>query len=166
MRHHGNQNAQGEMRTKYISYSGTRELFPAVKVCLYVTFLQPQTKFAKVMFSQVSVCPWRGVCLPGGSATPPGQTPLVDTLLPSACWDTPLPSACWDTHPRPMHAGIHPPSRYYGIWSTSGRYASWNAFLFILCPLLLPLLFSIVLMVTVNTVNNGQINFSRLFWWQ
>ena len=108
---------------------------------------RPQMKFAKVMFSQVSVCPRRGGgCLPlveGGSAThtpgqtppqadtpswadtPPGQTlPRRHTPVgrhhppPSACWDThPLPSACWDTPP--------------GIRSTSGRYAShWNAFLF------------------------------------
>ena len=36
--------------------------------------------------------------------TPPGrhQSPWVDTLLPSACWDT---------HPCPAHAGIHPPAQ-------------------------------------------------------
>ena len=86
-------------------------------------------KFAKVMFSQVSVCPRRG----GGfchthpwADTPSGRHPLLGRHTPvgrhhpppSACWDThPLPSACWDTPP--------------GIRSTSGRYAShWNAFLF------------------------------------
>ena len=71
-------------------------------------FLRPQTKFAKVMFSQVSVCPrGGGEVLPlvrGGSSTPShtswAETPWSDTPLPSAWWDTrPLPSACWGTHP-------------------------------------------------------------------
>ena len=64
---------------------------------VYYHYYHPQTKFTKVMFSQVSVCPQGGVCLcsreclphtprtrgrhPRGKH-PPGQTPL----LPSACW--------------------------------------------------------------------------------
>ena len=106
---------------------------------------RPQTKFVKVMFSQVSVCP--GGCLPlvlgghlphmhrpvihpPGRHLPPGQTLPGQTLPPwvNTPWadtrqaDTPLPSACWDTPPCPVHAEI---------WSTSGRYTShWNAFLF------------------------------------
>ena len=70
----------------------------------------PQTKFAKVMFSQVSVCPWGGVSAPlHAGIHPPG---------PEA--DTPL--AGTPRHTPPVHAGI---------WSTSGQYAShWNAFLF------------------------------------
>ena len=91
-------------------------------------FCRPQTKFAKVMFSQVSVCQRRGgVCLWFRGATapwadtprqtpplgrhppadtspgrpPPAQHMLGYTPLPSACRDThtPLPSACWDTPP-------------------------------------------------------------------
>ena len=84
---------------------------------------RPQTKFAKVMFSQVSLCPQGGVCHthpPDQRQTPPGQTPPGQAPLTSACWDThpptqcmlgyipscpvhsgihPLPSACWETHP-------------------------------------------------------------------
>ena len=78
-------------------------------VVLYVIFLPPQTEFATVMFSQVSVYPQGGWRLPlvggGGVAdTTPGQTPT------------------WADAPCAVHAGIQ---------STSGRYAShWNAFLF------------------------------------
>ena len=54
---------------------------------------RPQTKFAKVMFSKVSICPHGG----GVSATHPlGRHPLprpVHAGIP----------------PCPMHAGIHPP---------------------------------------------------------
>ena len=54
------------------------------------SFCRPQTKFAKVMFSQVSVCPWgRGVCLPRGVVVVvvadthhPRQTPRADTTCP------------------------------------------------------------------------------------
>ena len=77
---------------------------------LQYPFYRPQTKFAKVMFSQVSVCPWGLWQTPHGK-TPSRQTPWVDTL--------PLP-------------GRHPPGRRpsTGIQSTSGRYTSyWNAFL-------------------------------------
>ena len=90
-------------------------------------FYRPQTKFAKVMFLHMSVCPQGGgVC----------------------------PIACWDTHPRGRHPlgrpplGRHPPGQtppgqtppgqtppcvvHAEIWSTSGWYASyWNAILFI-----------------------------------
>ena len=59
-----------------------------------VIYYRPQTRFAKVMFSQVSVCPQGGaggVCAPmhvgihpPWAGTPPGRyTPLF-----SACWDT------------------------------------------------------------------------------
>ena len=67
-------------------------------------YYSPQTKFAKVMFLQVPVCPRGGGCLPhthtswADTSPPPGQTPpgrhppgrhpLADTPLPSACWDT------------------------------------------------------------------------------
>ena len=88
----------------------------------WVNFYRPQTKFVKVMFSQVSVCPQGGVC----------------------------PIACWDISPRPeadTHLAIHPPGQtppgqtpherhpqdkmqtppcavHAGIQSTSGRYTS------------------------------------------
>ena len=73
---------------------------------------RPQTKFAKVMFSQVSLCPQGGVChthTPRPEADTPragtsdqcmlGYTPPypvhagIHTLLPSAFWDTP-PAQC------------------------------------------------------------------------
>ena len=78
----------------------------------------PQTKFAKVMFSQVSVCPRRsgGVCFnscwdihPLGRH-PPGQTPpWADTPFPRA---DPPPAQCilgygqqaGGTHPTGMHS--------------------------------------------------------------
>ena len=64
-------------------------------------FYRPKTKFAKLMFSQMSVCPWG--CLPlvlRVWQTPPGRNPWTDIplgrrplskqpLLPSECWDTP-----------------------------------------------------------------------------
>ena len=49
-------------------------------------FYHPQTKFAKVMFSQTSG---------SGGAHPPGQTPPAQRMLGY----TPLPNACWDTPP-------------------------------------------------------------------
>ena len=59
-------------------------------------FYRPQTKFAKVMFSQVSVC--RGGCLPHC---------MLDT--------TPL-----GRHPQAVHAGIWSTSgRYASHWNTS-----------------------------------------------
>ena len=57
-------------------------------------FYRPQTKFAKVMFSQVSVCPGGevggGVFAPLHAGTPPsGQTPPGrHPPLCSACWNT------------------------------------------------------------------------------
>ena len=85
-------------------------------------FYRPQTKFANVMFSHVSVCPWGegGVCPiacwdtpPDQMQTPPGSRqppPGPDTPSPRA--DTPHCSVCWE------------------IRATSGQYASYrNAFL-------------------------------------
>ena len=77
-------------------------------------FTACKTKFAKVTFLQVSVCP-QG-CLPHCIL---GYTPR----------QTPPPSR----HPQTdTHPGQTPPSTVHaGIQSTSGRYAShWNAFLF------------------------------------
>ena len=97
---------------------------------------RPQTKFSKVMFLHVSVCPQGGgVCLWSWWVwqTPPGQTPLGKSPLGRPPGQTPL------------SPGRHPPGQmptgrhsYYavhaGMWSTSGRYAShWNAFLFYIC---------------------------------
>ena len=68
-----------------------------------VPYYRPQTKFAKVVFSQVSVCSrGGGVCLwSGGVAyTPPRQTPLP--------WaDTPLGRHLPGKHPLP---GRHHPA--------------------------------------------------------
>ena len=90
-------------------------------------FYHLQTKFVKIMFSQVSVCPQGVSC-------------------PNACWDTP-PWA--GTPPRQVHpqagtppwAGtplgrytLPPCTVHAGLQSTSGWYTShWNAFLFNLC---------------------------------
>ena len=57
---------------------------------------RPQTKFAKVMFSQVSVCPQgmalpplhAGIHPPGQTATPWADPPRQTPPLGSACWDT------------------------------------------------------------------------------
>ena len=93
---------------------------------IHYDFYRPQTKFAKIMFSQVSVCPqwggghaWQrgvhgredmhgeGVCMAGGGACMAGGMCGRGTCM-----------ACM------------PPCRYYKIWSMSGRYVSyWNAFL-------------------------------------
>ena len=128
------------------------------KSLFYGFYYRPQTNFAKVMFSQVSVCP-RGVyathTAPGPEADtpvgrrPPQQTPAgrhpPDRQPPQA--DTPQqtpPQADippvhagihppWADTPSTVHAGIHPPPCpvHAGIWSKSGWYAShWNAFLF------------------------------------
>ena len=72
-----------------------------VKVCLEFLNVEAnyrlQTKFAKVMFSQVSVCPQGGV-------------------YSIACWDTHTPSAQtspWaDTTPRQTPLGRHPLGRH------------------------------------------------------
>ena len=86
----------------------------------------PQTKFAKVMFLQVSICPGGFASVHAGIANPPwadppgsrppgSRPPLQQTDLPWSRYPPPhpLPSACWETRP------------------TSGRYASyWNAYLF------------------------------------
>ena len=90
-------------------------------------FYRPQTKFAKVMFSQVSVCPQGGVypitCwdthTPGPKAdtpqadTPPGQTPPWADTTPGR--HHPRHTPPWADNPCIVHAGI---------WSTSGQYAS------------------------------------------
>ena len=77
-----------------------------------VHIYRPQTKFAKVMFLHVSVCPQGGVprqvhprasTPPWAGTRPPGQVPH------------PGSSACWE------------------IRATNGRYVSyWNAFLFLI----------------------------------
>ena len=63
-------------------------------------FYHPQTKFAKVMFLQVSVCPQGGVPAqvhPLLAGTPPGRNNLLGQVHPKA-----------GTSPRQ----VHPPGRY------------------------------------------------------
>ena len=70
-------------------------------------YYHPQTKFVKVMFSQVSVCP-QGGCLShcmlgytpgtrGRHPLPPGQTPPAQCMLGYTHTHTHMRSACWDT---------------------------------------------------------------------
>ena len=85
-------------------------------------YYRPQTKFAKVMFSQVSVCPWRevsaplhaGIHPPGPEADTPGvsppgpeaDTPWTDTP-PGPEADTPWADTPQDQ--RQTHPGQTPP---------------------------------------------------------
>ena len=85
----------------------------------------PQAKFVNVMFSQVSVSPHWGVCLPlVPGRHPPGRHPPGQTSplgRPTMGRHPPAQCMLGYTPPRPVHAGIR---------STSGQYAShWNAFL-------------------------------------
>ena len=82
-----------------------RHLFMALTKNLFN--YRPQTKFAKVMFSQVSVCPQREACMAcmlPPPACPPGHTHQPGMHAPWAC--TPPRHACmppWHAHP-PGHA--------------------------------------------------------------
>ena len=112
-------------------------------------FYRPQTKFAKVMFLQVSVCPRGGVPAPEGCSTLGRGECLVpgECLLPEG---VPAPRGClvpgglvwggWVPAPggsglrgvpdgdSPMSPTPIPPDDH-----CCGRYASyWNAFLFLL----------------------------------
>ena len=112
---------------------------------LHALHYRPQRSWAKVIFSQVSVCPQgrRGVCLsacwdipPLGADPPPPHpqnrpSPGADTPLPEQSpqeetpppEQTPSPPPGADTTTTPREADC-------SIRSTSGRYASyWNAFL-------------------------------------
>ena len=96
--------------------------FVCYSVILFWTefqFLPPQTKFPKVMFSQVFVCP-QVVCIRGEGMHPGGG------MHPGrVCIHGGLPNPL-DADPAPIG--------YYGIQSTSGRYASYCiAFLLDLC---------------------------------
>ena len=85
---------------------------------------RPQRSWAKVIFSQVSVCPQGGVYLSACWDIPPQeQTPPLGP-------DPPGPDPPWDQTP----PGADTPRKTdFSIRSTSGRYASyWNALLFII----------------------------------
>ena len=125
----------GSMRGWYASYWNAILFRKANESCY-----RPQTKFANVMFSQVSVS-HRG-CLPlvpGGCVvayTPPppwADTPQADSPSPETPpWADTLPG---ETPPgQTPSPGRHAPGQKLpppGRRSTSGRYAShWNAFLF------------------------------------
>ena len=124
-----------------------------------IHYYRPQTKFAKVMFLQVPVCPGGGLPgqVPPGRYTPPGQvhpplppgrytpgryTPPVGTPPTRQVhpWQVqPLtrqvhPLAGTTSHPTGTPPGqVHRPAKVHaGIRSTSGRYAShWYAFLWV-----------------------------------
>ena len=84
-------------------------------------FYSPQTKFAKVIFLQVSVCPRGGACVTGHVWTHAHPQPL----------GTHAPRACTPRAHMPLPLGTHAPGGYYEMRSMSRRYASyWNAFLF------------------------------------
>ena len=102
----------------------------------HCNFYRPQTKFAKVMFSQVSVCPQRGVCpIAYWDTLPPGQTPpgTRGRQPPPQTRDRRPQEPEADTPPglTPPPTGNLPCAVHAGIRSTSGWYASrWNAFLY------------------------------------
>ena len=84
-----------------------------------VYIYRPQTKFTKVMFSQVSVCPKGGVCV---ADTPRTRPPRPDTNP-------------WADSPGTRHPPWADPPR--DDRSTSGRYAShWNSFFFFMCTII------------------------------
>ena len=71
---------------------------------LYPSYYRPQTKFAKAMFSLVSVCPQEGVSLSRGVSVQVGS----------------------------MSGGVSVRETHYTVMCE--RYASyWNAFLFLFC---------------------------------
>ena len=94
---------------------------------------RPQTKFAKVMFSQVSVCPRGRGCLPHCML---GYIPQDQRQTPPQEPEADTPPGTRGRHPPAGPPGRHPPvqthpSVHAGTRSTSGRYAShWNASLF------------------------------------
>ena len=108
-------------------------------------FYRPQTKFAKVMFLQVSVCPQGGVhgCSQGGHAwllrgacvVSPGGACVVAPgghawLLRGGACMVALGGHAWL-----LWGGVH--GFFNEIRSMSGRYASyWNAFLLLLNSLI------------------------------
>ena len=90
-------------------------------------FYCPQTKFTKVMFLHLSVCPQGGGQYLG--RYPPGQVPpsryTPGQVHPPPQTGTPLG--------RYTPGQVPPATVHAGIWSTSGQYAShWNAFLYTL----------------------------------
>ena len=91
----------------------------------------PQTKFAKVMFSQVSVCPggvcllsWEGVCHTPLGRHLLGRYPRADT--PSAYWDTlPPPVQCMLRNGQQV-GGMHPTGMYSCLLHDFKNYWLWN----------------------------------------
>ena len=112
--------------------------FFVLKVHIY----RPQRSWAKVIFSQASVCPQEaGVSAsvhagiyppdqadPPGADTPPDQ---ADTIPPGPGRPPPRPGRPPPDQADPARPGRPPREADFSIRSTSGRYASyWNAFLF------------------------------------
>ena len=69
----------------------------------FIVYYRPQTKFEKVMFSQVSVCPQGGLphCMLG--YTPPGQTPPSGQTPAAQCM-LGYDQQVGGTHPTGMHS--------------------------------------------------------------
>ena len=101
-----------QFRIKFDPITGWRLPSPSEKSWIrHFTFYRPQTKFAKVIFSQVSVCPQGGhacyACPPwhahplGPEHAPPGTyAPLADTTR-CGQW-------AGGTHPTGMHSCLIP----------------------------------------------------------
>ena len=110
---------------------------------------RPQTKFAKVMFSQVFVCPQgRGLHLgglhPGGGSASRRGVCIQEGGLHPGGGSTYRRGVCIQEGVYIQEGGLHPggfgqtplPIRYCGIRSTGGWYTSyWNAFLLTTCYL-------------------------------
>ena len=113
------------MMYAHLSISGSQEtILIFTKLKFYSLYYRPQTKFAKVMFLQVSVCPQGGVCVACGRGE--GACVVGGFVWWGHAWQG---GRVWQGGMRGGGRACH--SRYYGIRSMSGRYASyWNAFLF------------------------------------
>ena len=99
-------------------FSGGSRIFPRrVRQLSNWDYYRPQRSWAKVIFSQVCVCPQGG-----------GVSASVHAGIPDPRADTSPEQTPWEQTPP---GSRHPPEAYCSMRLTSGRYASyWNAFLF------------------------------------
>ena len=99
------------------------------KMVMKYIYYRPQRSWAKVIFSQASVCPQGGVCLSACWDIPPQQHHPPPSRHPPGA-DTPRTRYA-PPGPDPPPGSRPPREADSSIRSTSGRYASyWNAFLF------------------------------------